>query len=108
MSDPMRPTMSETATEVRVSESPEGGSSKLGEFTFYPAKQFVTLRADLTRYDSPESETLRKKYGITGVPTVLFIAPDGREVRPARVEGFLPPEKFLERMERATHALAGS
>jgi hypothetical protein len=32
------------------------------------------------------------------VPTVLFLAPDGREVEAARVVGFLPPEPFLERM----------
>ncbi len=65
------------------------------------ARAFRTLRVDLTRYDSPESEGWRRQYRITGVPTVLFIMPDGKEVEAARVEGFMPPEPFLERMELA-------
>jgi thiol:disulfide interchange protein DsbD len=65
------------------------------------AQDFHASKVDLTRYDSPESERLRKEYGITGVPTVVFLDLDGREVRTARVEGFLPPEAFLERMKVA-------
>jgi thiol:disulfide interchange protein DsbD len=65
------------------------------------AKRFRTLRVDLTRYDSPDAERWRREYGITGVPTVLFLAPAGHEVHPARVEGFLSPEHFLERMRMA-------
>jgi thiol:disulfide interchange protein DsbD len=56
---------------------------------------------DLTRYDSPESESLRRQYAITGVPTLVFLAPDGREVTEARVEGFIPPAPLLERMRYA-------
>ncbi len=70
------------------------------------ARAFANFKADLTRYDSPESESLRKRYQITGVPTVVFITPDGAEVRGSRVEGFLAPEKFLERMERAAQTVA--
>ena len=55
----------------------------------------VLLRHDLTRYDSPEAERWRQRYGIHGVPTVIFLTPDGREVREARVEGFLSPELFI-------------
>jgi thiol:disulfide interchange protein DsbD len=62
------------------------------------ARTFLVYRADLTRYDSPESEALRRRYGISGVPTVVFLGPDGKEVIEARVEGFLPPASFLERM----------
>ena len=65
------------------------------------ARSFATYQVDLTRYDSPEADRWRRQYGITGVPTVIFLAPDGSEVRDARVEGFLPPERFLERMRRA-------
>jgi thiol:disulfide interchange protein DsbD len=62
------------------------------------ARTFLAYKADLTRYDSPEAEALRRQYGINGVPTVVFIGPDGREVIEARVEGFIPPEAFLDRM----------
>lgn len=85
---------------------------ELDRFTFTnrrvisAARPFATFKADLTRYDSPESESLRKQYRIAGVPTVVFITPDGREVRAARVEGFLAPEKFLKRMEHAAQSVA--
>jgi thiol:disulfide interchange protein DsbD len=62
------------------------------------ARRFKVFRVDLTRFDSPEAEDLRRRWSITGVPTIVFLAPDGREVREARVEGFIPPEPFLERM----------
>jgi thiol:disulfide interchange protein DsbD len=62
---------------------------------------FERFKVDLTRYDSPESERLRQEYEITGVPTIVFLTPAGKEVREARVEGFLPPEPFLDRMEMA-------
>ncbi len=65
------------------------------------ARSFLTYKVDLTRYDSPEAERWRKQYEISGVPTVVFLRPDGREVREARVEGFLSPERFLERMRFA-------
>ena len=38
------------------------------------------------------------------MPTVVFLAPGGGEVPGARVEGFLPPERFLERMRLAAPA----
>jgi hypothetical protein len=33
---------------------------------------------------------------------VIFLTPDGREVREARVEGFLSPELFIQRMSAAS------
>jgi thiol:disulfide interchange protein DsbD len=63
------------------------------------ARDFATFRVDLTRYHSPEAERARRDYGVAGVPTVVFLAPDGHEVRAARVVGFLPPQRFLERMK---------
>jgi thiol:disulfide interchange protein DsbD len=68
------------------------------------AKSFRTFRVDLTRYNSPESERFRREYEITGVPTVLFLTPGGEELRKARVEGFLPPKPFLDRMRMASAA----
>jgi thiol:disulfide interchange protein DsbD len=68
------------------------------------AGSFAAFKVDLTHYDTPEAERWRKQYGITGVPTVVFLAPGGAEVPGARVEGFLPPERFLERMRLAAAA----
>lgn len=61
-------------------------------------REIAAFQVDLTHYDSPEADAWRKRFGIAGVPTVVFLAPDGREVRQARVEGFLTPERFLERV----------
>ena len=68
------------------------------------ARGFETFKVDLTHYDSPDAERWRRQYGISGVPTIVFLAPDGSEVRAARVEGFLPPARFLEKMELAAAA----
>lgn len=59
---------------------------------------FLRLKVDLTYFDSPEAEALRKRYSIAGVPTIVFLGADGLEVSAARVIGFLPPEQFLERV----------
>ena len=58
---------------------------------------------DLT-HDSPETEEWSQRFAVTGVPTVVFITPDGREVPGTRVEGFLPAKDFLARMEIAARA----
>lgn len=63
------------------------------------ADKFVRLKVDLTHFDSPEAEALRKKYDIAGVPTIVFLTHDGSEDKSARVIGYLPPDKFLERMK---------
>jgi len=55
----------------------------------------------ITKYASPEAERWRRQYGINGVPTVVFLTPDRGEVLPARVEGFLAPAPFLERVRIA-------
>lgn len=66
------------------------------------AGSFDAYKVDLTKYQSAESEASRRKYGVTGVPTVLFLTPDGAEVRAARVEGFVPADVFAERMRLVT------
>jgi thiol:disulfide interchange protein DsbD len=69
------------------------------------ARGFDAYRVDLTRFNSPESEAWRREYRIAGLPTVVFLMPpDGREVREARVEGFVPATAFAERVRLAARA----
>jgi thiol:disulfide interchange protein DsbD len=68
------------------------------------SRDFVIFKVDLTRYDSPGSKTLRARYGVTGVPEILFFGRGGGEARGARVIGFIPPGPFVERMEMARAA----
>jgi len=70
------------------------------------AQAFLAYRVDLTRFNTPQAEHLRKQYRINGVPTVIFLALDGREIESTRVEGFVPPRPFLERMRFAREAAA--
>ena len=62
-------------------------------------KDFVRLKVDLTHFDSPESESLRKKFNISGVPTIVFIDKSGEEVASSRVVGYLSPKEFLEKVK---------
>ncbi len=62
-------------------------------------KDFVRLKVDLTHFDSPESEALRKQFTIAGVPTIVFLDRNGEEVLSSRVIGYLPPKEFLERVQ---------
>src|SRR2546423_1885983 len=65
------------------------------------AERFVTLKLDLT---SPaagsEAARARDKFGIRGVPTVIFIDAAGREREDLRLEGFEKPPLFLGRMKQ--------
>ncbi len=47
----------------------------------------------------PINEETRKKYGITGYPTILFIGPDGGVI--TKNVGFASPEKFAPVMKEA-------
>lgn len=58
--------------------------------------QVATLRVDATNVDDPKVSALIDKYGIVGLPTVLFLDSNGNEIKAARVEGAVKKEKFLK------------
>ncbi|MFI5180358.1 MAG: protein-disulfide reductase DsbD family protein [Thermoanaerobaculia bacterium] len=60
---------------------------------------WVLLKANLTKTGSPEVEALKEKWKVLGVPTLIFLGPDGRETA-ERVVGFEPPETFVRRLAR--------
>jgi len=60
---------------------------------------WVLLKADLTKSASPEVAALRTKWNIQGVPTIVFLGPDGKESKP-RVVQFEKPAAFLGRFPR--------
>ncbi len=68
------------------------------------SKNFVMLKADLTKGNSPEAKELIARYGIKGVPTVVFIASDGQEIRDLRINQFEKADPVLARF----NALASS
>ena len=80
---------------------------ELDKFTFgderviQRSKQFVTIKADLTRFQSEETNNLRTKYRIKGVPTIVFLNKNGREIENLRLTGFEEVDQFIERMQMA-------
>lgn len=63
------------------------------------SRQFLTVRLDLTRRQPHQDEILRR-YGIKGVPTILFFDTQGKEVRSLRVEEYINKEEILRRMKK--------
>lgn len=62
-------------------------------------QQFRLLKVDLTHFDSPESEEVRQRYNIAGVPTIVFLDGDGYELSQIRVVGFINASEMLNRVE---------
>jgi thioredoxin:protein disulfide reductase len=61
------------------------------------SSRFSMIRVDLTRWRQSH-EILQKRWGIRGVPTVLFLDEEGRESREARVESYMDPDEMASRM----------
>jgi len=65
------------------------------------AERFVTLKLDLTRSDAgSEAARAKTRFGIRGVPTVIFLDGAGKEKADLRLEGFEKPNAFLARMKQ--------
>jgi thioredoxin:protein disulfide reductase len=62
--------------------------------------RFVRVKADLTKPEDPQSQSLTKQYRIVGVPTIVFLDSSGRVVDAQRLTGFEPPEQFLGRLKQ--------
>lgn len=60
----------------------------------------VTLRIDATGSISREAEQLFEDYNVYGVPTLLLFDAQGRERPELRMQGFLPPKRFLDRLDQ--------
>jgi thiol:disulfide interchange protein DsbD len=57
---------------------------------------FARFKVDLTT-SNPETDALREKFEVVGVPTVAFFR-NGREVPDTRLTGFEPPSEFIKRL----------
>ena len=56
--------------------------------------KFVNVKLDFTR-NSAEVERLKQKYGIVGLPVVIFFDSEGNQLTDKRLEKFVEPEEFL-------------
>jgi thiol:disulfide interchange protein DsbD len=65
------------------------------------SRKFTMLKADLTSNKDAGVKAFYKKYGIKGVPTLIFLRPDGGEIEELRGTGFESRDVFLSKMKRA-------
>jgi thiol:disulfide interchange protein len=71
------------------------------------ADKFVTLRADLTQWNSPVSAALEKQYKFVSLPTVIFLDPQtGQEIKPLRITGRLSVADFQKKMRLASQNMS--
>ncbi len=62
---------------------------------------FVTLRADLTISGDDQAEAMKSRFGVVGVPTILFLGRGGEEREDLRFVGFVDAGVFLDKMKKA-------
>lgn len=64
------------------------------------SEKFALFKIDLTGQVTAEVQTVRQKYNIKGVPTIVFIAADGREFTNLRLLGFEKAAGVVYRMQQ--------
>jgi thiol:disulfide interchange protein DsbD len=62
-------------------------------------KQFVLVQADVTN-NSPDNQALLKRYGLYGPPGILIFNQQSEELSALRVIGYMPPQRFLEQLQK--------
>ena len=62
-------------------------------------KQFVLIQADVTK-NSADNQALLKRFGLFGPPGILIFNLDSQEQKDQRVIGFMPPQRFMERLKQ--------
>ena len=66
-------------------------------------KQFVLIQADVTK-NSADNQALLKRFGLFGPPGILIFNLDSEEQKDQRVIGFMPPQRFMERLKKISES----
>ncbi|MBU3621366.1 protein-disulfide reductase DsbD [Polynucleobacter sp. CS-Odin-A6] len=62
-------------------------------------QKFVLLQADVTK-NSSENQALLKRFGLFGPPGILIFDFNSVELKDQRVIGYMPPQRFAERLKK--------
>lgn len=62
-------------------------------------EEVAALKADLTSSPSPDVAAAVERYGIKGVPTMIFIDGSGAEARGMRAVGYIGPKTLVSKVE---------
>jgi thiol:disulfide interchange protein DsbD len=63
-------------------------------------QKFILLQADVTK-NSSENQALLKRFGLFGPPGILIFDLNSEELKDQRVIGYMPPQRFAERLKKA-------
>lgn len=66
-------------------------------------QQFVLVQADVTK-NSPENQALLKRFGLFGPPGILIFNLNSQELQDQRVIGYMPPNRFIERLKKISES----
>ena len=62
-------------------------------------QKFVLLQADVTK-NSAENQALLKRFNLYGPPGILIFDLNSEELKEQRVIGYMPPQRFVERLKK--------
>jgi thiol:disulfide interchange protein DsbD len=63
-------------------------------------QKFILLQADVTK-NSPDNQALLKRFELFGPPGILIFDLNSEEQKDQRVIGYMPPQRFVERLKKA-------
>jgi thiol:disulfide interchange protein DsbD len=63
-------------------------------------QKFVLLQADVTK-NTPDNQALLKRFDLFGPPGILIFDVNSVEQKDQRVIGYMPPQRFIERLKKA-------
>ncbi|MEK7804678.1 MAG: hypothetical protein AAB264_03105, partial [Planctomycetota bacterium] len=53
------------------------------------------IKIDCTNSNDPKIKQLWDKYGVVGLPTIVFVGRDGNVLKDKTITGFINPREFL-------------
>src|SRR3990167_8663196 len=59
------------------------------------SKKFVNIKIDSSKTDDQKVKQLWDKYGVVGLPTLIFVDKDGTVLKDKTITGFVNPKEFL-------------
>ena len=62
-------------------------------------KEFILVKVDITD-TTDATKAISQKFQVVGPPSIRFVRPCGKEGKRARINGFVKPEEFLERVKK--------
>jgi thiol:disulfide interchange protein DsbD len=71
------------------------------------SRNFVTVRVDLSRVQ-PSHDQLMDRYQVRGIPLVVFINSEGKEVEQLRIVGLVDKAEFVRRLKEFDKESTGS